>query len=155
MIGLLKVGSRKLFIRSENGQIKEIVPLCVLDFYVHESVQRGGQGKALFEEMLCREGNVHPAKLAYDRPSPKLIGFLGKHYGLRNYVPQNNNFIVFNQYWDPAPPKALYQPLAVPTQAPAAQNEAGRQAAALAALDALTLNQGPIASEEQPMPKYN
>ena len=51
--------------------------------------------------MLHREGDVHPAKIAYDRPSPKLIGFLAKHYGLRNYVPQNNNYIVFSQYWDP------------------------------------------------------
>lgn len=42
VIGLLKVGFRKLFIRSENGQIREITPLCVFDFYVHESVQRGG-----------------------------------------------------------------------------------------------------------------
>ena len=45
VIGFIKVGSRKLFIRGENGQIKEITPLCVLDFYVHESVQRGGMGK--------------------------------------------------------------------------------------------------------------
>lgn len=38
VIGLLKVGPRKLFIRNEAGNIKEIAPLCVLDFYVHESV---------------------------------------------------------------------------------------------------------------------
>ena len=38
VIGLLKVGVKKLFIRNEYGQIKEISPLCVLDFYVHESV---------------------------------------------------------------------------------------------------------------------
>lgn len=42
VIGLLKVGLKKLFIRNEYGAIKEISPLCVLDFYVHESVQRGG-----------------------------------------------------------------------------------------------------------------
>ena len=42
VMGLLKVGVRKLFIRNEAGQIKEISPLCVLDFYVHESVQRSG-----------------------------------------------------------------------------------------------------------------
>jgi alpha-tubulin N-acetyltransferase 1 len=41
----------------------------------------------------------HPAKLAYDRPSEKLIGFLKKHYGLVKYIPQNNNFVVFNQYF--------------------------------------------------------
>ena len=38
VIGLLKVGKRNLFIRNEFGAIKEIKPLCVLDFYVHESV---------------------------------------------------------------------------------------------------------------------
>ena len=64
--------------------------------------------------MLAREGNVHPAKLAYDRPSPKLVGFLSKHYGLKNYVPQNNNFIVFSQYWDPNP--TIYKPFVPPTQ---------------------------------------
>lgn len=42
MLGLLKVGVKKLFIRNDAGNIKEINPLCVLDFYVHESVQRGG-----------------------------------------------------------------------------------------------------------------
>jgi alpha-tubulin N-acetyltransferase 1 len=38
VIGLLKVGVKKLFIRNEIGAIKEISPICVLDFYVHESV---------------------------------------------------------------------------------------------------------------------
>jgi len=38
VIGLLKVGVKKLFIRNDLGAIKEISPLCVLDFYVHESV---------------------------------------------------------------------------------------------------------------------
>ena len=101
-IGILKVGTRKLFIRDIQGQIKEINPLCVLDFYVHESCQRGGHGLAIFEEMLSKEG-LQPEKLAYDRPSEKLISFLRKHYGLSQYVPQNNNFVVFNQYFNPAP----------------------------------------------------
>ena len=43
---------------------------------------------------------VKPEKLAYDRPSEKLIGFLGKHYGLKRYVPQNNNYVVFNAYFE-------------------------------------------------------
>lgn len=30
----------------------EVNPLCVLDFYVHESRQRTGCGKRLFEHML-------------------------------------------------------------------------------------------------------
>ena len=98
-IGILKVGPRKLFIRNDFGQLKEIFPLCVLDFYVHESVQRGGQGKMIFEKMLEHEG-VRPEKLGYDRPSPKLLGFLAKHYGLKRYVPQNNNFVVYSQYFE-------------------------------------------------------
>ena len=30
----------------------EVEPLCLLDFYVHESMQRTGCGKKLFEGML-------------------------------------------------------------------------------------------------------
>ena len=38
--GILKVGKKNLFIRdSTSGKMNEIEPLCVLDFYVHESVQ--------------------------------------------------------------------------------------------------------------------
>ena len=45
VIGILKTGKRNLFIRNDFGTIKEIKPVCLLDFYVHESVQRGGYGK--------------------------------------------------------------------------------------------------------------
>mmetsp|Transcript_3029 Transcript_3029/g.2621 ORF Transcript_3029/g.2621 Transcript_3029/m.2621 type:complete len:94 (-) Transcript_3029:339-620(-) len=44
--------------------------------------------------------NIEPRKLAYDRPSHKFLSFLKKHYGLSNYIPQNNNFVVFSQYFD-------------------------------------------------------
>lgn len=43
--------------------------------------------------------NIKPELIAYDRPSPKFIGFLRKYYNLLNYVPQNNNFVVFNEYF--------------------------------------------------------
>ncbi len=33
-------------------RLKECTPLCALDFYVHESCQRSGYGKLLFETML-------------------------------------------------------------------------------------------------------
>jgi len=49
-------------------------------------MQRGGYGKQLFEKMLVEEG-VSPERLGYDRPSPKLISFLNKHYGLKKYTP--------------------------------------------------------------------
>lgn len=40
--------------------------------------------------------NVLPEKLGYDKPSDKFISFLSKHFGLKKYVPQNNNFVVFD-----------------------------------------------------------
>jgi len=97
--GILKVGQRNLFHYDGYGKVRELRPLCVLDFYVHESVQRGGVGKALLEKMLATEA-VEPRKLAYDRPSSKLIAFLNRHYGLSQYTPQNNNYVIFNQYWE-------------------------------------------------------
>ena len=102
--GILKTGRKKLFIRdSVSGKMHEIEPLCVLDFYVHESKQRSGLGKVLFEEMLRCEG-ARPHELGYDRPSPKLLGFLRKHYSLSNYEAQANNFVVFKSYFDAPPP---------------------------------------------------
>lgn len=89
------------------GSIKEIKPTCVLDFYVHESCQRTGVGKVcrwlpqeIFHRFLAEE-KKHPAKLAYDRPSEKLLSFLKKHYGLVKFIPQNNNYVVYNQYFEP------------------------------------------------------
>lgn len=52
----------------------------------------------MFEKFLRAEGKA-PDKLAYDRPSEKLISFLKKHYGLVKFVPQNNNFVVFDRYF--------------------------------------------------------
>ena len=48
-VGILKVGKKRLFIRSAAGSYNEIEPLCVLDFYVHETFQRSGIGKTMFE----------------------------------------------------------------------------------------------------------
>ena len=98
-IGILKIGKKKLFIRKSSGVLVEMEPLCVLDFYVHESEQRNGFGKVLFDHMLLVE-NVLPHKLAIDRPSAKFLGFLRKHYALTEYIPQTNNFVVFNKYFD-------------------------------------------------------
>lgn len=68
------------------GEFREISPTCVLDFYVHESCQRKGYGKLLFVKMLEYE-HASPEKMAYDRPSSKLISFLKKHYKLSSYIP--------------------------------------------------------------------
>lgn len=109
-LGFLKVGPKRLFVappplvasRSNHTCVqdafKEVNPLCVLDFYVHESCQRGGIGKRLFDTMLEHE-SVSPSQLAYDRPSPKLLAFLRKHFGLSRYQPQNNNYVIFDEYF--------------------------------------------------------
>ena len=43
----------------------EVYPLCVLDFYVHESRQRSGCGRRLFEAMLKRFG-THPRDFKFN-----------------------------------------------------------------------------------------
>jgi len=49
---------------------------------------------------MLQAEDIEPRRIAYDRPSPKLISFLKKHYGLEAYIPQNNNFIVYNDYFN-------------------------------------------------------
>ena len=51
-IGILRVGYKKLFVYDRDGHHHEFDPLCVLDFYVHESRQRTGCGKQLFDAMI-------------------------------------------------------------------------------------------------------
>ena len=52
--------------------------------------------------MLLRE-KIEPRKLGYDRPSPKFLNFLDKYYGLNDFIPQNNNFVVFKDYFTDVP----------------------------------------------------
>ncbi|NXH89954.1 ATAT acetyltransferase, partial [Edolisoma coerulescens] len=84
--------------QDRDGSHVEVEPLCVLDFYIHESQQRRGLGRELFREMLQRE-RVQPEKLAVDRPSEKLLGFLRKHFGLCDLIPQVNNFVIFEGFF--------------------------------------------------------
>lgn len=48
--------------------------------------------------MLAAE-KISPEKLGYDRPSEKLLKFLKKHYNLEKYTPQNNNFVIYDNYF--------------------------------------------------------
>ncbi|KAM9120051.1 alpha-tubulin N-acetyltransferase 1 isoform 2-T2 [Pangshura tecta] len=98
IIGFLKVGYKKLFLLDRHGAHNEVEPLCVLDFYIHESLQRHGYGKELFQCMLQRE-RVQPHQLAVDRPSEKLLCFLRKHYNLQGTIPQVNNFVIFEGFF--------------------------------------------------------
>ncbi|GBM29792.1 Alpha-tubulin N-acetyltransferase 1, partial [Araneus ventricosus] len=94
IIGMLKVGIKRLFVCDDVGAYHEVDPLCVLDFYIHESKQRCGFGHELFEAMLKTE-RLDPAKLAIDRPSFKCLAFLEKHYNLKQPSRQNNNFVIY------------------------------------------------------------
>ncbi|PHJ15325.1 alpha-tubulin n-acetyltransferase [Cystoisospora suis] len=102
--GFLKVGKKVLWVGTKTG-MEQTNAFSLLDFYVFESCQREGHGGALFRRMLNTE-RISPCHIAYDRPSPKLLQFLAKNYGLRNHVPQANNFVLFDEYFLPAPPSS-------------------------------------------------
>jgi len=103
VIGLLKVGKKNLFLLDGGGAQKQVYPMCILDFYVHESRQRLGCGRVLFEAMLADQKVVHPRFLAIDRPSPKLLGFFRKHYNLTKIVHQVNHYVIFEGFFTDRP----------------------------------------------------
>ncbi|CAM9210053.1 unnamed protein product [Sphacelaria rigidula] len=97
--GFLRLGEKHLFLYPDDGgSMFEEDVLCLLDFYVHETVQRKGLGIALFSSALKSEG-VNPTEIAYDRPSPKLPLFLSKHLRLENGLDQPNRFMVFKEFF--------------------------------------------------------
>ncbi|XP_039676523.1 alpha-tubulin N-acetyltransferase 1 isoform X5 [Perca fluviatilis] len=98
VVGFLKVGYKKLFLLDRQGEHVEAEPLCVLDFYIAENMQRHGYGLELFDFMLQHK-NLEPVLMAYDRPSPKFLSFLAKHYCLTPSVPQANNFVVYEGFF--------------------------------------------------------
>ncbi|KRK00874.1 alpha-tubulin N-acetyltransferase 1 isoform X2 [Drosophila yakuba] len=102
VIGLLKVGTKDLYLFDETGQTRKVEQApSILDFYVHESRQRAGLGKRLFQTMLNEE-QWTPLKCSVDRPSEKLLAFLSKHYGLQRVIPQANNFVLYEGFFNDA-----------------------------------------------------
>ncbi|XP_011315235.1 alpha-tubulin N-acetyltransferase-like isoform X2 [Fopius arisanus] len=99
VVGLLKTGSKNLFMFDDVGVHFQLQPRCILDFYIHETRQRMGLGKVLYQHMLMEE-RMRPVKLAIDRPSEKFLQFLHKHYELEKIIPQNNKFVVFQGFFD-------------------------------------------------------
>lgn len=99
VLGFMKVGVKRLYVVDNEEQMREVLPLCVLDFYVSEACQRAGHGRRIFEHVMHQENVVHPCILAYDHPSPKYIAFLNKYYGLRDYRKQANNYVVFREFF--------------------------------------------------------
>jgi len=102
VVGMLKIGRKKLFLQDASATLREVAPLCVLDFYIHESRQRRGYGKILFDYMLVEQG-VLPGHMAVDKPSDKFVGFLRKYYSLGKQVPQVNNFVVYESFFEDRP----------------------------------------------------
>jgi hypothetical protein len=96
---MLKVGEKKLFVYDSKGENHEMMPLCVLDFYVSETEQRKGYGKTIFDMMLIME-SASPEHLAIDYPTEKSVRFLKKHYNLKNPSYQGNNYVIFEGFFN-------------------------------------------------------
>jgi alpha-tubulin N-acetyltransferase 1 len=98
-LGYIKFGPKDLFFYTKSGVVKSMRgQVCLLDFYVDDSIQRNGLGRLLFDEMIRYLNGPHPAFLAYDRPSPKLIGFMAKHFGLVRPDLQPNKYTIFEGF---------------------------------------------------------
>ncbi len=50
--------------------------------------------------LLLQDEKLHVKKIAIDRPSEKFLGFLRKHYGLVDFIPQVNNFVIYEGFFD-------------------------------------------------------
>uniref|UniRef100_A0A0B6ZLV3 Alpha-tubulin N-acetyltransferase n=1 Tax=Arion vulgaris TaxID=1028688 RepID=A0A0B6ZLV3_9EUPU len=99
ILGIIKVGRKKLFVYDNTKVQHEVEALCVLDFYIHESRQRMGCGRKIFDFMLSKE-NILVQHLAIDRPSSKLLSFMAKHYNLHVIIPQVYNFVIFEGFFN-------------------------------------------------------
>ena len=53
LLGGLRIGWKELYVSSRSGKYTRRRVMCVLDFYVHESMQRKGIGRQLFEVRCC------------------------------------------------------------------------------------------------------
>ena len=98
ILGYLKYGLKNLYFYRKNGQVEERMSVSLLDFYVSEAFQRNGLGLMLFEHFLTLTNTSHPCKVAYDRPSPKLLSFLSKHFSLTNPDAQPNRYTIYEGF---------------------------------------------------------
>ncbi|MCP9265078.1 Alpha-tubulin N-acetyltransferase [Dirofilaria immitis] len=99
IIGLLKIGYKNLYLMDQCMRSFQVAPLCVLDFYVHDTLQRQGYGHALFDYMLQRE-NSSAENVAIDKPSQSLLQFMNKHYGLNDPLWQVTNYVVYSPFFE-------------------------------------------------------
>ncbi|CAB3399505.1 unnamed protein product [Caenorhabditis bovis] len=109
LIGLLKVGYKKLYLTDAELNQFEEKPLSILDFYVAQNEQRKGNGFKMFDFMLKHE-NVPADQCAYDRPSNAFQQFLTNHYGLKNPIWQTTKFLVFPEFFNGRLPTVVNTP---------------------------------------------
>ena len=99
VLGYVKVGPKRLFLRDRICNYHERKTLCVLDFYIYDTEQRSGLGREIFDYMLNYK-NIEPGELAYDRPTLRFLSFLKRNYGLENFIAQENNFTIFDEFFE-------------------------------------------------------
>ncbi|XP_067365905.1 alpha-tubulin N-acetyltransferase 1 isoform X2 [Channa argus] len=74
-------------------------------YLLKDGESNGGRGvvvgflKVGYKKLFLLHKNLEPVTMAYDRPSPKFLSFLAKHYCLTESVPQVNNFVVFEGFF--------------------------------------------------------
>ena len=70
---------------------------------------RGG-GSGLLANVSPADPAILAPALLLQRPSPKLLAFLRKHFALHNYAPQQNNFVIFDEFFAsrPQPTGSIY-----------------------------------------------
>lgn len=80
------------------GREYKVTAPFLFDFYVPENRQRMGWGKYLYDSMLLKR-DIDPVQVAFDQPTNPLLNFLDKHYGMKDPVKQNTNFVVYDGFF--------------------------------------------------------
>lgn len=99
VVGLMKVGWKKLYVHDRNGSPNEAMVFCLLDFYISETRQRRGYGIKLMGYVL-KDNDIKASRLAIDQPSDNLLRFLSKHFNLSKLINQSNNFVIFEEFFE-------------------------------------------------------
>ena len=97
-LGFVKIGPKRLFLWDRLGEQHELQPICLLDFFTYPSEQRKGYGRKMIDR-VCHDKKLEMRQIPIDRPSTLCLAFMKKHFGLSEYLPQANNFVVFEQFW--------------------------------------------------------
>jgi alpha-tubulin N-acetyltransferase 1 len=101
-LGFVKVGVRNLFLWDRKGVQHEKKLLCLLDFFTVQTCQRKGYGKKMIDAML-EDCGLQMKQMPIDRPSSLCLSFMKKHFGLSSFLPQANNYVVFDEFWGEEP----------------------------------------------------